>query len=391
MTRLLVDGVFFQLNNTGIARVWRMLLSLLARSGEYEIILLDRGNSPQIEGVHPIPFPSYRMGFHSPADSELIQKTCDHYRVDAFTSTYYTAPLSTPMVLVLYDMIPELFGFDLRLRDKMDKELAIAFAQRYLCISHMTRKDLLSFYPEIPPDRVAVAHCGVEEEVFRQREPGLIERFRDTFGLTRPYYLFVGSRVQFKGYKNSQLFFQALKRLQNSDFDVLCVGGEPQIEESILAGLPSGIRCTRVELTDDELAFAYGGAQALVYPSLYEGFGMPVIEAMASGCPVITTQHGSLAEAAGAAAHLISGFSVDEMADAILKVQLPEYRRHLIQAGLSHAQNFRWQGMADAMKAQLDAVIAEGRSERYADFFKQWRRLRGVQASVDFVSLEQPV
>jgi glycosyltransferase involved in cell wall biosynthesis len=384
MNRLLVDGIFFQLNNTGIARVWQTILGLMARAGRYEILMLDRGGLPHIEGVTRVPFPRYELLANTPADSELIQKVCDHYRVDVFSTTYYTTPLTTPMVLMVYDMIPELFGFDSMRRDLMEKELAIAYAQRYLCISNTTCKDLLSFYPEIPADRVAVAHCGVDEAVFRLRTPGDVAAFRTQYGLARPYFLFVGSRVQQKGYKNSQLFFQALKRLEHVEFDVLCVGGEPEIEQSVLAGLPRGIRCTRVELTDDELALAYGGAQALVYPSLYEGFGMPVIEAMASGCPVITTNHGSLAEAASGAAHLISGFSVEEMQQAIARLRDDGYRQELVDRGLAHASQFRWQKMADALTGQLDSVITEARAGKYVDFFLEWRRLRETQAAVDF-------
>ena len=109
MTRLLVDGVFFQINTTGIARVWRSILEILAASGRFEIYFLDRGHAPEIKGMQYIPFPKKTLFAHCAADSFLIQKVCDLYRIDVFTSTYYTSPISTPMVLMVYDMIPELF------------------------------------------------------------------------------------------------------------------------------------------------------------------------------------------------------------------------------------------------------------------------------------------
>lgn len=120
MTRLLVDGVFFQINDTGIARVWRTVLKILAASGRFEIFFLDRGRAPKIEGLHYIPFPRH-LFLHCAADSLLIQKICDHYKIDVFTSTYYTTPVSTPMVLMVYDMIPELFDFNLTQRAWMEK------------------------------------------------------------------------------------------------------------------------------------------------------------------------------------------------------------------------------------------------------------------------------
>lgn len=384
MTRLLVDGAFFQINNTGIARVWRTVLGLLAASGRFELFFLDRGGAPEIPGVQYIPFPHVSLEKHNAADSLLIQKVCDHYGIDVFTSSYYTSPVSTPMVLMVYDMIPELFGFDLKARPWMEKAVAISYAQRYLCISHNTRKDLLAFYPEIPAERAVVAHCGVDEAVFHPRPREAVDAFRRQHGLDRPYFLFVGSRVQHNGYKNSALFFNAIASMTNVSFDVFCVGGEREIEASILNSLPPGVRCRRVELTDDELVMAYGGALALVYPSLYEGFGMPVIEAMASGCPVITTQHGSLAEAAGDAACLIGGASVAEMKTALERMFDEAERNAFRDRGLTHCRQFRWDDMADVFADVADQLVQESQAGVFAPFFADWRRLRELQASVDY-------
>jgi len=385
MIRLLVDGIFFQINNTGIARLWRSILQILADSGRFEIFFLDRGHAPEISGMQYIPFPKKTLFAHCAADSFLIQKICDHYKIDIFTSTYYTSPVSTPMVLMVYDMIPELFEFDLTQRAWMEKDTAISFAQSYLCISHNTRNDLLAFYPEIPGDKVAVAHCGVDEAVFYPRDNNEVAAFRKRFALKKPYFLFVGTRVQHNGYKNSRLFFDALALMEDVEFDIFCVGGEKEIEAVILDSLPSGVRCSRVELTDDELAMAYGGALALVYPSLYEGFGMPVIEAMASGCPVITTHHGSLAEAAGDAACLISGASVGEMCGALERMQDAQYRAELKEKGLVQARKFRWQPMAQTFAAEIEKLDREAKSGAYDSFFSEWKTLRETQASVDFV------
>lgn len=383
MIRLLVDGVFFQMNNTGIARVWHSILNLIAKTDGIEIFFLDRGRAPLIGGIEYIPFPTHRET-NTAADSLLIQKVCDHYKIDVFTSTYYTTPVATPMVLLVYDMIPELFGFDLNHRAWMEKSAAICYAQSYLCISHNTRSDLLAFYPEIPSERAAVAHCGIDEEVFHPRDANSIAAFRQRVGLDRPYFLFVGSRVQHNGYKNSRLFFDALSRMGESRFDVFCVGGEPEIEAGILESLPDGVRCRRVELDDDELALAYGGALALVYPSLYEGFGMPVIEAMASGCPVICTRHGSLVESAGDAAHVIGGTSVDEMCQALGKLQDTAYRQALSRKGLEQASRFRWATMAQAFTEEVAKLAKTAQSGAYTAFFAEWKRLREIQASVDY-------
>ena len=88
MIKLLVDGVFFQLSNSGIARVWRSILELLAEDERFQIYFLDRGKAPTISGINYIPFPSYKAT-DCPADSLLIQDICDFYQIDVFSSTYY--------------------------------------------------------------------------------------------------------------------------------------------------------------------------------------------------------------------------------------------------------------------------------------------------------------
>lgn len=383
MMRILVDGVFFQMTNTGIARVWATILRLLVCDGRFELFLLDRGGAPRIKGIQSIPFPSYRFQY-CVADSEMIQRLCDLHQVDVFTSTYYTTPMRTPMVLMVYDMIPELFGFDLTARGWLEKTLAISYAQQYVCISENTRRDLLAIHPEIPDVAAHVAYCGIDRSVFREREQRDIAIFRERFGLDRPYFLFVGSRVQHNGYKNSQLFFDALARIEAPQFDVFCAGGEEEIEPEILRNLPEGVRCQRVQLTDDELNLAYAGALALVYPSLYEGFGMPVIEAMASGCPVITTAHGSLAESAGSAALLISGTSIQEMADALVQVQRESVHVSLRAKGCAHADRFRWEDMAALLGDCLVTTLARSRAGDYDAFIAEWQRLRSIQGAVDY-------
>lgn len=364
--------------------MWESVIKLLVKRSDCTVYFLDRGNAPIIDKVQYVPFPTF-WAKDGPADSFLIQNVCDELDIDVFTSSYYTTPINTPMVLMVYDMIPELFNFDMSPRIWMEKGTAIHYAQQYLCISENTRKDLLSLYPEIPPSCVKMAYCGVDRAVFRPLSQQAIDAFRREHGLHRPYFLFVGSRVQHNGYKNSELFFNALSRVDQAKFDIFCVGGEKEIEASVRERLPSGVQCKRVELSDDELALAYGGALALVYPSLYEGFGMPVIEAMASGCPVITTNRGSLAEAAGEAAYLVEGTSVDEMHAALLRIQDNGLRNELIRKGLQHSQIFTWLKMADTLYACLAATIQEAETGKFDAFFDTWKSLRQRQANVDYL------
>jgi glycosyltransferase involved in cell wall biosynthesis len=377
---LVIDGVFFQLAQSGIARIWRAILPLLAQKLDMPIVFLDRGGGDDVEGVEVVPFPTYKSKFNA-HDSELLERVCRHYDAKVFTSTYYTTPLQTPSLLLVYDMIPERLGFDLTARDWREKEIAISHARRHICISANTRNDLLEYYPELDPRTTTFAYCGVNQGVFRPSDEHAIAGFRRELNLTRPYYIFVGSRVQHKNYKNASLFFDAVKTMPEVDFDVLCVGGEK--DTPTLTEDSTGHRIIQVDLNDEDLALAYSGATALVYPSLYEGFGLPVAEAMSCGCPVISTTRGSLAEVAGDAALRIGGSSVPEMVEALRKVRDPGVRAHLVASGSQHVRRFRWEPFADEVVQAVRTIAAESGRGAYRDFYQAWTELRALQGEVD--------
>ena len=379
--KLLVDGVFFQLFSTGIARVWSSILPRLASYAGLQIVMLDRGNCPSIAGIERVDFPSYTMHANTAADSFLIDKYCSELGVDVFASTYYTTPVAFPSVLVVYDMIPEVFGFDLNQRACQEKQVAISFASYYACVSENTRSDLRKFYPSIASDRVVTTYCGVDHEVFRPRDRRQVDEFKHRYGILKPYYVFVGTRHT--SYKNASIVFDALQTVRDSEIELLCIGGESEIEHDSLAKLPSNISARRIELGDDELACAYSGAQALVFPSLYEGFGTPVVEAMACGCPVIATTSGSLGEIAGDAAVFVSGHDRNELRDAMTLVGEPQRRKQLIEKGLQRAALYDWNVMARGVYALLKKAAEERETPAMQAFFQDWKRLRAIQAEVD--------
>jgi protein O-GlcNAc transferase len=351
--RIVVDGVFFQNSNTGIARVWRSVLREWSASGFAErVLLLDRdGSAPDIPGVRRRAVP--RHAYERPAEERaLLQRVCDEEQAAAFISTYFTSPLATPSVALVNDMIPELFGTDLRRAEWREKDVCIRGAARLVTISTNTASDLCAFYPQIEARRVTVAHCGVDP-LFHPATEAELAGFRGKHGIRKPYFLLVGSRVS---YKNGDAFFRAFAR--NADrrrYAVVCVGGERDLESAQREAC-AGSELHMIQLDDDALRLAYGGAIALVYPSVYEGFGLPVVEAMASACPVITTSRGSLGEVAGDAAFCVEPMKVGEIAAALEAIQEPELRQTLIAAGLAQARKFSWAAMAQSLAKVLSEV-----------------------------------
>ena len=372
------DSIFFQLANSGIARVWRSLFKEWSDRDLFErAIILDRRQScPKFDGFIYEDFPACRFD-QTAEDSFLIESICQKYNADLFVSTYYTTPISVPSLMMVYDMIPEKFGFDTSLRGWREKEVAIRHASGFLSISQSTANDLLEFYPEIPASSVKVALCGVDRDIFYPRSKLEIEQFREQYQIKGDYYLFVGSRNQTKGYKNSQLFFNSLPHLEQTDFSIICVGGEPELQDYIKA-VTKDIDVHLVKLTDEELSIAYSDAAGLIYPSLYEGFGLPIIEAMACGCPVVTTKEGSIPEAAGDAAYTIGGKDEREMAQAIADLGKPEIRQDLITKGLKNAARFNWDEMA---QTTYEAILKlyESRDEcRQPQIAHQWKQYRKI-------------
>jgi glycosyltransferase involved in cell wall biosynthesis len=282
-------------------------------------------------------------------DRAMLQRVCDEERAGVFASTYYSSPLTTPSVMMAYDMIPEVFGNDLGIPMWREKQACIRQARRFVAISASTARDLCCFYPEVAPERVAVAHCGISR-LFRPAPAAEVEVFRRRYGIGRPYFLLVGSRAT---YKNAQAFLRAFAAFRDrARFAVVCVGGEERLEPE-LAALKEGSERHLLRLEDDELRLAYAGAVALAYPSVYEGFGMPVAEAMACGCPVITTRTASLPEVAGDAALYVQPTDVAGLAAALDRIQEPGTRSALIAAGLERARMFSWTRMAQTVAQAL--------------------------------------
>jgi glycosyltransferase involved in cell wall biosynthesis len=378
--RVVIDGVFFQLDNSGITRVWSSVLPRLAKYSDLALVLLDRGSAPAVPAIEKVDFPAYKMNTGTAADSFLIEKFCKVLGAHVFISTYYTTPVTIPSVLMVYDMIPETLG--LHSRPCQEKQIAINFAANYACISQSTKNDLERFYPGTSK-RAIVTYCGVDRDLFRPSHRSAVETFKAALGISKPYYLLVGAREQALGYKNGILAFKAARRLGAADIELVCVGGESQIAPELLGELPRNVLARKVDLTDAQLACAYSGAEALIFPSRYEGFGMPIIEAMACGCPVITTTNGAPAEVAGDAAMLVAWDDADALAQAMSAIRLPAVRTTHIEKGLDRAAGYDWELMAKGVHELL--VQAHGLSCTAAtkDFFRDWERLRRIQAAVD--------
>ena len=348
--KVIIDGVFFQSFKTGIARLWKSLLEEWVKDGFAEhILVLDRGGSaPKIAGINYRNIQLYNYSMAS-FDREILQNICDEENADIFISTYYTTPISTPSVFIAYDMIPEVLGWDLSEQTWQEKHFGIRHGVAYITISENTAKDLVRFFPDISPELITVAYCGIDSNL-SPASLDEINNFRIKYGINKPYFLLVGART---GYKNGILFLQGFAKLDNKyEFDIVCSSFDPVFEDEFRV-YTSGCTVHKLQLNDQELKAAYSGAVALVFPSQYEGFGLPVLEALTCGCPVITCPTSSIPEVSGEAALYVNYDDVEGMVNALIEVQKPEIRNLLIERGLIQAKKFSWRKMADEVRSVL--------------------------------------
>jgi hypothetical protein len=279
----------------------------------------------------------------------MLQQVCEEEGVALFISTYYTTPTNTPSVFMAYDMIPEVVGANLDEPMWREKHNGIRHASAYITISKNTAQDLVKYSPAISSDSVTVAHCGINK-TFSPANLQEINLFKTKYGISKPYFILVGAST---GYKNIELFLQAFSQLpikQSFEIVITSHGVLPQYD---FRSYTSGSTVHILHLSDEELRLAYAGAIALVYPSKYEGFGLPVLEALACGCPVITCPNSSIPEVAGNAAIYVDDSDVNAMANALCEVQKPSVRQGLISAGLEQAKKFSWSKMADTVSSAL--------------------------------------
>lgn len=348
---IVIDGIFFERGRTGIFRVWDALLKeWSAKPFAQRIVVLDRsGHAPRYPGIRYRLLPRAETS-RNEEESAMLKAICEQEDAALFISTYYTSVEGIPSVMPVYDMIPEKTGMDLNGADWKAKHLAINRAAAFVCISHSTRADLLELFPDIDPASAVVTHCGLDRAMFKPASGEEILAVCQRYNLDKPYFVLVGGKA---GYKNATMFFEAMQKLPSQHgFKVLVTGS---FHESELQGLQTGCEIVIARLSNEELCAAYSGALALVYPSKYEGFGLPVLEAMACGCPVITTRFSSLPEVGGAAVMYAS--DAPTLADAMIEVQKPTTRAMLIGAGFEQVGKFRWDTMAAQVQDVCEQVI----------------------------------
>jgi glycosyltransferase involved in cell wall biosynthesis len=231
--------------------------------------------------------------------------------------------------------------------DKAFFSRIVSRASQIIAISNNTKNDLIK-YLKIDDARITVIYPGVRDEYF-VGDPANGSTIRMTYGLTQPYILFVGTIEPRKNLSRLLDAYSALKADVRTNYSLVVIGMQGWRDEGTLRRLKGGTPGVTWlgYVAEEDMPAIMAGASLFVFPSLYEGFGFPVAEAMAAGVPVLTSTSGSLPEVVGDAACCVDPMSVAEIQSAMERLLTsPEERRGMSLRGRKQAQKYSWQDSA---------------------------------------------
>jgi alpha-1,3-rhamnosyl/mannosyltransferase len=288
--------------------------------------------------------------------SAALTEPGDREPLDVYFATDYRVPLNPalPVCATFHDAIPlshpEWANPRLRGLKNVLLRRAARAATRIIAISEAMVPQIVEHYG-VPQERVTVVPNGVGPAWFEREEPKVLRELRSRYDLAERYLLFVGTLQPRKNVERILAAYASLPESIRRDYQLVIAGKEGWRAAPLVSELQSLQAAGRVRwlerVPETDLRALYQAASVFVFPSLYEGFGLPVLEAFASGVPVITSNVTSLPEVAGDAALLVDPMRVDAIAEAMRRVvEDPSLRDRLVDLGRTRARLFTWENCA---------------------------------------------
>ena len=355
--KVLMDShAFVSQSKGGVSRVLLELIYHLSKMDGVDARLfagihgnqyvLERGRIWQGISGNYLPPPLIKQRVLTPVNRKIFEHLCVKERPQVCHHSWSDLPKlpnSCLRVTTIHDMIPERFPelFEDRDYHLARKQRLIAAVDGIVCVSDTTREDLIRFYPEVKQKPITVVHHGNSLKDLPVKKPDI----------TDPFLLYVGTRAM--SYKNFLYVVKVVQQCRETHpYHLVCLGGDPFRPEEVQALTQAGILdVTRhVVCSDEELAGWYSAAHALVYPSRYEGFGLPPLEAMSLGCPVIAAKAPPLPGLYGDGCLWVNPDSPEEASAYVASLEEEEFRSGILQKTARVEERFSWQKAAAEVK-----------------------------------------
>jgi glycosyltransferase involved in cell wall biosynthesis len=383
--RIGISTSVIQRGKSGVGQyVFALLRALLSANHQHKLVLFVLEEDLPLfafakDKAELVPVPEK---FRPPVKNILwhqmrLPKLVRNLRLDVLHIPSYRRmlwPRPCPLVSTIHDLAP------FHVAEKYDwkrmfygRVIARRLAQRQdriIAISEYTARDIEKFFG-LPGERIAVIHNGLDQERFHpgSREQAIINA-ANRFGLRHSFFLYV-SRLEHPGKNHVRLIsaFEDFKTTFPCNWQLALAGGDWHGAEIIHEAIRKSKFANDIRslgfVPDEQLPELYRAADVFVYPSLHEGFGLPPIEAMACGCPVITSTRGALAEVVGDAAAIVEPENVHSIADKLrLLASVEGERNRLKTIGVEHARKFDWNKAATETMKAYEAVAADVRRRK---------------------------
>lgn len=355
-------------NPTGVERYAAEMIKNFARmdlKNEYVLYFRTKPQQwfydlPKNFSIKVMPFPKFWTQIR--ISWEMIMHPVDVLFIPASALPLWHPKKSVVTVHdVAWRIFPGAFTKFMRRYLEWSTKFAVNKAKKILAVSEATKKDLAKFY-NINPTKVSVTHLGFDSRSLRPRGYEEVQPILDKYGLVyQKYVLFVGTIQPRKNIVKLVEAFQKLRKQNHIEEKLAIFGGrgwlwEPILEKIKTVGIDGSIKYFDYAPKED-LPFIYSGAKLLTLPALYEGFGLPPLEAMASGVPVVVSNVSSLPEVVGDAGVLVNPDSIDSIAEGLLKVLIDKnLRDQMIADGLKQTEKFNWENTAKETLAVFESL-----------------------------------